>query len=754
MVFPGILKEVFLHMSLFAHPAYNEEKAHLEKTLSIVSKEQALSQDELLHAQAELSHARAYDPDKLPVREMLYAKALSQVKTLKLSAEKPYFTRIDFRENGRNTEETFYIGKYGVTETKSLKNIVVDWRAPLANLYYSGQLGRVNYTAPDGKVEGELSLKRQFDISGGVLNSIFDTDIVSQDQYLASALNAMTGDRLKEIVTTIQAEQNYVIRHPLKRSLVVAGAAGSGKTTIALHRIAYLLYAFSHQLRPENMLILAPNPLFLNYIAGVLPDLGVENVRQTTFIRLIADWLGDIFPKIDTQDRTERVLNVPEAELSRITMQAQFKGSLRMMALLDAFLDTYEASFAPEDGIFFGPVELYSKEEMDHFLLVDEKPFPMQRRVQEFKKQLAKRANAAGKQLTQFYTRESDRRSALLRESEKDPEVLKTKLRRLYETRDARIKQAQEAVKPFVKDILSNLPTLNPIDLYRLFWEGILQSAAGEAERMTAESTLDLIARKKPLSPEDVAPIAYIAMRVTERKKFDIRHIVIDEAQDFSPFEIALLNRMMPAATFTIVGDLMQGIHAWRALTNWGALTDSLFSGAASFHSLTTSYRNTIEIMTSALTVAKRRPTPNQTQVKPVERHGDAPVFEAYKAQDEGIRRIEQIVREWKNTGLTTIAVIERTEKDAKKLSSLLAPDLKATYLNVDDSAYSGGVSVVPASSAKGLEFDGVIIANADESTYADRDLDARLLYVCMTRPLHKLHVLYKNRLTPLLRAE
>ncbi len=738
-------------MSLTAHPAYSEEIAHLNQTLSVVSAEQILADEELAGAQAELSHARAYDPDKLPVREMLYAKALSQVKTLKLSAKKPYFTRIDFTEDGGQSE-TFYIGKYGVTETKTLKSVVVDWRAPLANLYYSGQLGRVDYTAPDGKVEGELTLKRQFDISDGVLHSIFDTDIVSQDAYLQSALNAMTGDRLKEIVTTIQAEQNYVIRHPLKRSLVVAGAAGSGKTTIALHRIAYLLYAFSRQLRPENMLILAPNPLFLNYIAGVLPDLGVENVKQTTFIRLVADWLENDFPRINQEDRTERILNAPEDEIRTLTMQAQFKGSLRFMALLDAFLDDYEASFSPEDGISFGPVELYTKEEMDHFLLVDEKPFPMQRRVQEFKKQLTKRANAAARQLAAFYTRESDRRSALIRESEKDPEHLKAKLRRLYETRDERIKQSQDAVKPFIKETIQSLPTLDPLSLYRLFLEGILASSEGEAERLTAESTLDLIARKKPLTPEDVAPIAYIAMRVTERRKFDIRHIVIDEAQDFSPFEFALLNRMMPQATFTIVGDLMQGIHAWRALTDWHSLTDNLFSGACSMHNLVTSYRNTIEIMNAALRIAARRPTPHQTEVRPVERHGETPVFEAYRTQIEGISRINEIIRKWKKEGLTTIAVIERTEKDARKLSSLLAPDTNASYLDVDDSTYQGGVSVVPASSAKGLEFDGVIIANADEKTYPDRDLDARLLYVCMTRPLHKLHILYKNTLTPLLK--
>ena len=208
------------------HPAYPLERAHLDETLSVIKTEQLLSEEELLNAQAELSHARAYDPDKLPVREMLYAKALSQVKTLKLSAKKPYFTRIDFQEDGSESE-TFYIGKYGVTETRSLKSVVIDWRAPIANLYYSGQLGRVNYTAPDGKVEGDLTLKRQFDIADGNLNSIFDTDIVSQDAYLQSALNAMKGDRLKEIVTTIQAE--LCDSPPAQKVLNRAGRGGLGQ---------------------------------------------------------------------------------------------------------------------------------------------------------------------------------------------------------------------------------------------------------------------------------------------------------------------------------------------------------------------------------------------------------------------------------------------------------------------------------------------------------------------------------------------
>jgi len=736
-------------MSVFEHPAYQAEQENLIRTLSVVEKETFLAEEELTDSERELKHARAYDPDKLPVREMLYAKAVSLLRTLALSAKKPYFTRIDFREDGKE-KETLYIGKYGLTDTDSLKSVVVDWRAPLANLYYSGQLGRVNYTAPDGKVEGELTLKRQFDIEDGKLVSIFDTDIVSQDAYLQSALNAMSGDRLKEIVTTIQAEQNYVIRHPLKRSLIVAGAAGSGKTTIALHRIAYLLYAFQNQLNPKNMLIIAPNPLFLNYIAGVLPDLGVEEVRQTTFHLLISDWLGKALPSVDISDRTERVLNAPKTEFKALSAAAQFKGSLRFMQLLDAFLDAYERDFAPEDGISFGPVELYSKEEMDRFLLIDEKPFPMQRRVSEFKKQLTKRANTAAKQLGAWFTRECDRRAALLRESTHDNETLKAKLRRLYETRDERIRQTNEQVKPFVKKTLDELPTLSPPELYKLFLEEIARSN-GEAEKEAAERTLERISKKKPFEPEDIAPLAYISMRVLELSRFDVRHIVIDEAQDFNAFEIALLMKMMPGATFTIVGDLMQGIHAWRALSGWKALYDDLFKGAASMHSLITSYRNTVEIMNTALRAASHFPTPRQTEVHPVERHGETPVFTPFTSAGRQVQLIRETVSAWKEKGMTTLAVITRTESEAMQLLKRLPAEMNARYLDVNNEDYTAGIYIAPASGVKGLEFDGVIMADASDECFPMNEADAKLLYVCLTRPLHKLAVFYNSSLTPLL---
>jgi DNA helicase-2/ATP-dependent DNA helicase PcrA len=233
----------------------------------------------------------------------------------------------------------------------------------------------MRYVAPDGVIEGELTLKRQFGIEKGELNSIFDVDLATADALLQKVLAERTSERLRDIVTTIQSEQNLVIRHPLEKSMVVQGAPGSGKTTVALHRIAYLLYAYP-RLQPDQMVILAPSPLFLNFIAGVLPDLGVERVRQLTFEGFLRALME--LPKLSSFDQE------PPEQKAR---DALAKGAPENEARLDAWLAAYEHSFADRD-IVFGPVKLYDKAELKQFLLVDEAPFPVARRLKEFGKYL------------------------------------------------------------------------------------------------------------------------------------------------------------------------------------------------------------------------------------------------------------------------------------------------------------------------------------------------------------------------------
>ena len=229
---------------------------------------------------------------------------------------------------------------------------------------------------------------------------------------------------------------------------------------------------------------------------------------------------------------------------------------------------------------------------------------------------------------------------------------------------------------------------------------------------------------------------------------------MVDEAQDFNPLEFALLKKLAPGASMTVVGDLMQGVNGWRGLTGWEALGEGVFGGEAVTHFLVTSYRNTVEIMQTALRVARKRPTPGQQEARPVLRHGDAPQFLPFQTPKEQAALIASLIGAWRAQGLTSIAVISKSPKALAALQKQLPPELGAKLLDVNCETYEAGALLAPASAVKGLEFDGVILADAGEAAFGDADLDARLIYVCLTRALHQLAVLYCGPLTPLLREE
>lgn len=735
-------------MAEIQHPAAREEQLHLTQTKSTITVLQGLGQEELKSSTAKLNEARRFDPDNLPLREMMYARALQNVRNMELAMLRPYFTRINFTEES-GEKNVYYIGKYGLMTPDYKDVVVVDWRSPVANLYYSGQVGPMHYVAPDGEVRGELTLKRQFGIENGELQTIFDTDVVSQDAYLQSVLGATTGDRLREIVTSIQAEQNFVIRHPMNVSLIVQGVAGSGKTTIALHRIAYLLYSFQDRLEPDHMLILAPNPLFLNFIAGVLPDLGVERVRQTTFLRFVADWLGKLLPKVQESDPLEHILNLPIEEREHISLVARTKGSLKMAEALEQWMNGFEQRFPLIGNLKFGPVTIFTEEQLAKHLLVDQKPFPLNRRLSEFKKALTSRTKDAAQKIADWLEEETDRRTEKIRNTLPPTEERRLKLVSLYHSRDQRIQEARDRVKPFIKEVMAQFEDLTPLRLYRAFWQDMLESE-DEAMRITALESVQRLSGKS-IDAEDVAPLTFIAMRTHELPRLDIRHVVVDEAQDFSALEFMLLRRMTRNAPMTLVGDLMQGVRSYRGLTDWGDVTDGLFGGKAVMHHLLTSYRNTIEIMNTALRVAKKRPVPNQQEAKPVLRHGPEPLFIRFASAKDQAEHIASIIRQWKEEGMTSITVIDRTDAQLKALLKKLPEDIGATLLDVNQSEYAGGVTLAKAADIKGFEFDGVILADAGADRFPDRELDARLLYVCLTRPLHRLACLYSGEISPLL---
>ena len=645
------------------HPAAREETAHLNETLEIVAQQQLISAEELTVAKKNLQDTFRFERDNmdlLGVRQIMFDRSEQAVRNMAAARLRPYFTRVNFTEES-GVKQVYYIGKHSVFRPNSVEPAVIDWRSPIANLYYSGQVGKMHYVAPDGEVRGELTLKRQFGIENGELISIFDTDVVSKDAYLQSVLGATTGERLRDIVTSIQAEQNIVIRHPANVTLVVQGVAGSGKTTIALHRIAYLLYTLQDSLRPEHVLILAPNPLFLNFIAGVLPDLGVEKVRQTTFPLLVSVWLGKLLPRVNTADQTDRLLALPPDEREDFIDMMHYKGSLEFTRRLDQWLDGFEERLPPQDALKFGPFTLFTPEQTRAFLVEGEKPFPFAVRIERFKKELTQRAKEAAGKVNAWLEAETQRRADALHALPDSPQR-RERLFKLYQSRDQRLKETNERVRPFVDEVMKAFPALRPIELYRAFLTDLLSDSDPDSPVCAAaEYTIERIGSR--VEPEDVAPIALIALRAHPLERMDIRHIVIDEAQDFSPAEFLLLRRMTHNAPMTVVGDLMQGVHAYRGINDWNEVAQGVFGGDVTRHDLVTSYRNTVEIMNTATCVARAQPVPGQVEARPVLRHVAPPRFERFASAREQAEKIGALVSEYLAAGYSTIAIIGRTPR-------------------------------------------------------------------------------------------
>ncbi len=726
--------------------AFAVERVHLKSVTDKIEQMQAQAEEEAGKAFDELSYARKADPDSLDAREALYDMSLGFLKRLRLSRPKPYFTRLDFAERGQSAS-SYYIGKYGVIDPSSLESVVVDWRAPIANLYYSGQLGHVSYQAPDGKIEGELTLKRQFDIADGNLLHIFDENIASQDAFLLRALNQMSGERLKDIVSTIQSEQNLVIRQPLKDDLIVQGAAGSGKTTIALHRIAYLLYAYSDRLRPERMLIIAPNPLFLDYISAVLPDLGVENAVQSTFEKFFLDFLGLKLRINDRREQLDRLMKKGRQAAEELNTISRIKGSRAFYEAFDAYLGVYERSLAPQKDLYFGPALLWKKEDAARFLLTDEAPFSFQRRVAQFSIQLKKRTMAAANDIVKWFKRESEKRAEKLRQSYAGSEELNAKLTKLYENRDARIKETLAQAESYAGGVVKSLPSLKPMEVYLAFLKKLSAQNEDPALQHAAQYSLGSIKTGR-VDPEDIPPLVIAALRCEDRPKQVFRHIVIDEAQDLSPMQILTFKKCIPEASFTLVGDLMQGIGAVKGISDWSELIDNILNEGCKLTRLTTSYRSTRQIMAEAFKAARAFQDGDKIRVI---RDGEA--CEYLRAADERkrISVIRSLLSQAKDRPHATVAVIEKDSKRAQTLFGELNDIEGIRLLIASSDKFDGSLFVCSASDAKGLEFDEVIIADASSSLYEDRQDDARLLYVALTRALHRLKLVYTGELTRLL---
>lgn len=726
-------------VSLPDHPASEEEYLHLRETCDAIDREIA-EVEALTGAKAgECMDVRMEeDPDEqvqVTMNRLRYQ--LDRLRQLSMASGQAYFARLDFTPSGQKPE-TWYLGRWGVLDPVTLTPVVVDWRSPAANLYYSGQIGRMDYEAPDGRVDGELTLKRMLTVKQRELISLFDSGIVSQEAYLQGVLGSVSTDRLRKIVTTIQAEQNIVIRHPLAEHLLVQGAAGSGKTTIALHRIAYLLYTFRNSLKPENMMILAPNPLFLSYISQVLPDLGVERVVQTTFEGWCREGMGRRMPKILRESRLEKNLSLTGAEREKTGRILRMKGSLATMKKLEAWLEHLQETVLPPNGMKMAGVVLLDRPEMERIFLKDLRYFPLEQRISELRKIVRKRVQAAVSLLKDQYAANAEQITGRIRSGLREGAQRQQKLRELYETRDRRYREIDARAEAYLNGYREKFTLPDLAGLYRAFLE---------------ECAPELITEDDSLRQEDLPMLVMICRAVFGLKTKPMKHIVIDECQDFSPFQVELLKKVNPAATFSLVGDLYQGIRADEGIRSWDEWKGPVFDHRADLKQLTVSYRNTVEIMDLAQAVAARWPIDGICETKPVLRHGAEPRIVRAQSEKERLALIRDQVRAWQAEGYHSIALIEKTAEQAGALFRRIGAELGARLLSETDAEYRGGVMILPASIAKGMEFDCVGVCDASAESFPDDEFLCRVLYVMMTRPLHRLCVWHKGDPSPMLPA-
>lgn len=742
-------------MAAHDHPDYSMEKTRLQETKDYIYKILHSTDDQKEMYKGNIKQAMI-DLDHLD-SSLSYINILTNAKFLEMSEKdfenlqriqtRPYFARLDFTPDETKRTERLYIGKASLTRQEDLFPLIVDWRSPIANLYYEGRLGDVSYQAEQQEFKGNLSLKRQYVIRDGELEDIQDIDITAKDELLQKALASRSGKQLEDIVSTIQAEQNQVIRADMNQPLIVQGVAGSGKTTIALHRISYFIYTFAEDFDPDHFMILAPNRLFINYIAEALPELGVEDIHQNTYIDFYYECMGKKFKILPPEQKLLTLMEKdrhPDSEY--ILWSSRFKGSLIFKNIVKRYLQDVEKTFIPKQDIYLDTFKLVSYKKIRQLFQVEYAYLSYQKRLDKLRKVLQNHLKHNVKEILDKLEEDFDEQIESIRQTIRDPEMRRKKVIQRWEAKDKHLDMLRWKSKVVVRDYMKKLKNRTSYDIYQeliCYPDLVLRYSSKklniEKLKWMAHRTQQSFKNKK-IDIEDTAALLYIENELNGfGDKFHIRNVVIDEAQDFSSFQFEALKRVLHTTKFTILGDLSQGIHSYRGTSDWEQVIKGVFP-EGHIRTLNRSYRTTVEIMNAANELLRPHVDPS-ILAQPVVRHGNIPQLIYYDQKKVLIQQITNKVEELKTFKYEQMAIIVKSHSDAqnmqrllKRHSSLLTQLLKGEE-TFDTEA---DVIIVPAYIAKGLEFDVVMIVTLDD-VFVNRDLDIKLLYVAMTRALHEL---------------
>ena len=587
----------------------------------------------------------------------------------------PYFGRIDFLEKKENSKVMpTYIGIHTFYDPESRATLIHDWRAPVSSMFYDHELGEAGYRSPSGEIKGVISLKRQYRIRGGKMEFMIESALTVHDDILQKELSSNADDKMKNIVATIQREQNRIIRNEDIRTLIIQGVAGSGKTSIALHRIAYLLYTFRDSISSKDILIVSPNKVFSDYISNVLPELGEETVPETSMEQILS---GVLEHKYKYQTYFGLVNELLEKPSSSLIDRIAYKASFGFISELDKFILHIENTyFKAADVKLTKYITIPAPFIEEQYLRFNR--YPIRRRfdamadymLDMLKIQYAFTVTTAGRNL------------------------LKKEIRLMFAGN-------------------------NDIQVYKDFF------------KWTNNPGMFKMRKGHTLEYSDLAPLAYLhlALEGNGNQPFRVKHLLIDEMQDYSPIQYKVIQKLFPCRK-TVLGDAGQSVNPYGSST---AETIQKSLTASEIMKLCKSYRSTFEITDFAQKIH-----PN-AELEPVARHGEKPQILQFGSAVEELSGIMGLISTYRKSGYKSLGIICKTEQQARKMADMLksyANDI--SFISSQSSAFVQGIVITSAHMAKGLEFDEVIIPQTDERNYRS-EIDKSMLYVAVTRAMHRL---------------
>lgn len=669
----------------------------------------------------------------------------NKLKNLRKALMTPYFARIDFKENNVNNVKKIYIGKTGILNDK-YDVIVTDWRAPIASIYYDGQLGKVKYECPEGIIEGELTKKRVYNIENSELKDYQDIDITTNDEFLQECLNENSEARLKNIISTIQSEQNKIIRAKMSKPLIVQGVAGSGKTTVALHRIAYLVYTYEKEFNPDEFLIIAPNKFFLDYISNVLPDLGVDYVRQQTFEEFM---LENIEGNIEINTVNTELSNIvnKNGDIDLIKDSASFKSSLIFKDIVDVFISEFVNNNLPKEDFKVTDIIVFTNEEIKKMFMELYKNNSVNDSKRMLSGILQKRLSNISDELIDKLTNARKKKIEEIDKNLDEEEINKIRLNIFKET-EYEIQQLFKGGKKLVQDYLKNFKVEKALTLYKklINKKEFFEKYISDDLYMYILDNFKRNVKLKKIEYEDLTPLFYLQNKFFGNiNELNLKHIVIDEAQDLGEFQFYIFKEILkPNVSMTILGDIAQGIYSYKGTNNWQKLNQNIFDNQASIEVLKESYRTSMEIMNEANTIINKIvDNENIILAQPIERHGDK--VEHWKVDSENSRIIKicEIIKKQLEVGHINIAIITKDFNESIELyKEITNYGINVELISENLDKYTGGIIIIPSYLSKGLEFDSVIIS--DSNKYSENIIDTKLLYVVCTRAMHTLDIISK----------